>query len=250
MIKLRTIIIILIIYIVSYVSITYNINLLYPYYYLKDIILSPVRAITNDNEITLSSSLSDSIYKSLKDEIEALQKLNNVKTVLSNFHNINATIIERNKEYWYNTITIDRGSIDGITLDMAVIDENGLVGRVSEVHKYTSTIKLITTSDTKNKISVVIKNKEKDVYGILSGYDSKNNLLKVIINENIDIYNKEKVETTGMGGVFPRGILIGEVFDTMLDTDDVTIIVRIRPSSNLEGDKYVSVLQRKEVMDK
>jgi rod shape-determining protein MreC len=50
-----------------------------------------------------------------------------------------------------------------------------------------------------------------------------------------------------MGGVFPKGILIGAVFDTLEDTDGVSLIVRVRPSGNIEGERYVSILKRKEV---
>lgn len=246
MIKLRTIIIVIIIYVISYISVTYNVNLLYPYFLLKDTLLYPVHALTNNNELVLSNSLHDGIISALQDEIDNLKKLNNIKTVISDFNYVNATIIERNRQYWFNTITIDKGESDGIKEDMAVISGDGLVGRISSVRRSTSVIKLITTNDINNKISIVIKNKNKNIYGIINGYDSINNLLKVYISDNSEIDKNAKVETTGMGGVFPSGILIGEVFDTTLFTDSVSVIVRVRPIVNLEGERYVSILQRKE----
>lgn len=248
MIKLKTVIIILIIYSLSYISIIYDLNLLYPYYLFKDLVFLPVNALTKDNEIIFSDNFNHNIYESLSKEIEDLKKMTNIKTVLSEFNYINGTIILRNREYWFNTITIDKGSNYGINVDMAVIDSNGLIGRISSVRPNTSDIKLITTNDVTNKISVVIKNNNQNIYGIISGYDSKFNLLKVIINEDIDIYDEMQVETTGMGGIFPKGILIGKVFDTMLDKDGVSMIVRVRPSANLEEIRYVSVLQRKEIV--
>ena len=72
-----------------------------------------------------------------------------------------------------------------------------------------------------------------------------NNLLYLTINDNANILKNSKVETTGMGGVFPRGILIGKVFDVIKKDDGITNIVRIKPSSNIEGERYVSILQRK-----
>ena len=50
-----------------------------------------------------------------------------------------------------------------------------------------------------------------------------------------------------MGGVFPSNILIGKVYDVIKDDDGITNIVRIVPISNIEGEKYVMVLQRKEI---
>ena len=249
MIKLRTIIIIVIIYVIAYLSITFDINVLYPYYLFKDVLLYPVHALTTNTEISISNSFHDSVINSLKDEINELKEINGIKTVLSDFNYINSSVIERNREYWFNTITIDKGKRNGIEEDMAVVDSNGLIGRVESVREFTSDVKLITTNDVTNKISVVIKNKEEDVYGILNGYDSKLDLLKIIINKKIDIYDGMKVETTGMGGVYPKGILIGEVFDMIMGDDEVTTIVRVRPSSKIEGERYVSVLQRKEILD-
>ena len=246
MIKLRTIIIILIIYIISYTSINYNINLLYPYYLVKDLIMYPVKAITTTEEIELSNNFEDSIIVSLKEEIQELKKISNIKNVLSEFNYINATVISRNREYWFNNITIDKGKKDGITLDMAVVDGDGLIGRISNVRDNSSDIKLITTNDVSNKVSVVIKDNGDNIYGITSGYDSKLNLLTVIVNDKKDITYNSKVETTGMGGIFPKGILIGEVFDVIDFDDNVGIMVRIRPSANIEGERYVSVLQRKD----
>lgn len=219
--------------------------LLYPYKKIKDFIYYPVMATTSD--INLSNELKTSIIDGLKEDNERLLKLNEIKESLNNFNYVKATIISRNLEYWFNNITINKGKKDGINLDMAVIDTNGLIGRVSDVSDTRAVVKLITTNDTKNKISAVIKNKNEIVYGIISGYDSKTNLLNLIINDNKNILEKSKVETTGMGGVFPSNILIGEVFDIVKDEDGVTNIVRVVPSSDIKGERYVMVLQRKEI---
>ena len=222
--------------------------LLYPYNKLKDLLYYPVKALKNE-EVTLSNDLKISIINGLKEDNENLLKLSKLKESLNNFNYIYATIISRNREYWFNNVTINKGKSDGIEVDMAVIDTNGLVGRISSVTDNTAAIKLITTNDTKNKISAVIKNGEEKVYGIISGYDSNNNLLNLIITDNKSIIKESNVETTGMGGVFPSNILIGKVYDTVKDEDGVTNIVRVIPSGNIEGERYVVVLQRKEVMD-
>lgn len=222
--------------------------LLYPYNKLKDLLYYPVKALKSD-EIDLSNNLKTSIIDGLKEDNEKLLKLNKLSESLNNFNYIKATIISRNREYWFNNITINKGSSDGIIPDMAVIDENGLIGRISSVTDNTAVVKLITTNDTKNKISAVIKNGEEKVYGIISGYDNVNNLLNLIITENKNILKESVVETTGMGGVFPSSILIGKVYDTIKDNDGVTNIVRVIPSGNIEGERYVIILQRKEIIN-
>lgn len=222
--------------------------LLYPYSKIKDLLYYPVHAI-KEEEIMLSNSSYESIIAGLKEDNNNLLKLKDLKESLNNYNYHYATIISRNREYWFNNVTINKGKNDGIELDMAVIDINGLIGRISNVSDNTATVKLITTNDTKNKISAVIKNNNDNIYGIISGYDSKNNLLNLVVADNKNILSGSKVETTGMGGIFPSNILIGVVADTIKDDDGVTNIVRVIPSGNIEGERYVAVLQRKEILN-
>ena len=247
MTRLKGIIIILIIYFVFYLSITLDLNILYPYYYLKDLLMYPVYAITNDNDIKLSKDLSEGINESIQEDIDELKKLTDIKITLSDFQNVNATVISRNREYWFNTLTIDKGSSDGLKDNLAVIDSNGLIGRIEKTRNHSSDIKLITSNDINNKISVVIKSDNKDIYGITTGYDYDNNYLNVTMFNHETIKNGSMVYTTGMGGVFPKGILIGKVDYTKKDNDEVSLIAKVSLSSNIEGDKYVSVLKREEI---
>ncbi len=246
MIRLRTLIIIIILYVISFISVNYNFNILYPYYLIKDIILYPVNAVTYDNSVILSNDFKENRIKSLEEEIKKLQEISTISESLVNYNYINATIIERNRQYWFNTLTINKGKKDGITLDMAVIDGNGLIGRIADVREFTSIVKLITTNDVNNKISVVIKGKE-NIYGITKGYDYENNLLKVIIDNEENINEGMIVETTGMGGIFPKGILIGKTLKLIKDSDNVGNIVLVKLESNIKDDSYVSVLQREKI---
>ena len=246
MIKLRTIIIVIIIYTVAYLSLKFNINLLYPYYLLKDYLLYPVLALKDDNVIEINDNQLESIINELETDLSELKKLMEIKTVNSDFSMINASVIERNRTYWFNSLTIDKGKSDGIELDMAVINQDGLIGRISKVNELTSEIKLITTNDVNSKISVVIDNNGTNIYGILNGYDSDKNELKVTLTtKNIDIINGSLVKTTGMGGIFPSGINIGMVVNSQSDNYDVGKIVLVKPMIDSINIRYVGVLKRK-----
>lgn len=246
MIKLRTIIIVIIIYTVAYLSLKFNINLLYPYYLLKDYLLYPVLALKDDNIIEINDNQLESIINELETDLSELKKLMEIKTVNSDFSIVNASVIERNRTYWFNSLTIDKGKSDGIELDMAVINQDGLIGRISKVNKLTSEIKLITTNDVNSKISVVIDNNGTNIYGILNGYDSDKNELKVTLTtKNIDIINGSLVKTTGMGGIFPSGINIGMVVNSQSDNYDVGKIVLVKPMIDSINLRYVGVLKRK-----
>lgn len=240
--KMKSFVILIIIYILSIVIFNNNINILYPYYLLKDIIFFPVNAI--DNKIEESKEFKNGINIELKSEFEELKKLNNISNTLIDFDKVSACVIERNRMYWFNTITINKGRSSGIKENMAVVSGDGLVGRVLKVSNNTSEIKLITTSDINNKISVMIKKENDTIYGILSGYN--NNVLEITsLNKDIDNLDNSLVYTSGMGGIFPSGIIIGKVKGIKEDKYDVSKIIEVEPSTDFNNLKFVNVLIRK-----
>ena len=245
--KTRNFILLIIIYLIAYIGIKMDINVFYPYYFLKDFVYFPSLNVKANQEIKLSESLEEGINEELQREFLELKNLNNLSNTLVDFDSLSALVIERNKMYWFNTITINKGSHDNLKEDMAVITGDGLIGRISKVGTNTSEIKLITTNDTYHKISVMIRNNEDTIYGILSGYDSNENTLQVTsVNKTIEIQKDTKVYTSGMGGIFPSGILIGTVKNTKKDKYDVSKIIEVTPSANINDTKFVKVLIRKE----
>jgi len=241
--KFRIFVILILVYLISFLSLRFNLNLFYPYYLVKDLFFFPVQAIEED--IKLDKKVVDGINEELKLEIEELKQLNELSNTLTDFSFVSASVIERNRMYWFNTITINKGSDSGIKEDMAVISSKGLIGKINKVSKSTSEIKLITTNDINSKISVMIKNKEDILYGILSGYDASRNYLEVTcVNKNLEIENGSLVYTSGMGGIFPSGILIGSVSGNIKDKYDVSKIIEVKPNTDFNSIKFVRVLIR------
>lgn len=182
----------------------------------------------------------------LKETVKKLQKSLELDTVLSDQFFVNATVIYRKINYWYDEITIDKGSKSGIEKDMAVMVPDGLIGRVSTVSNYTSTIRLLSNDNMDNKLSIKIKIDDKYVYGLISQYDSKTNTYTVEgISENVDIPDGSFVVTTGMGNVFPSGLLIGKVKGTKTDNFDLSKVLEVQSSVDFDDIDYVTVLKRK-----
>ena len=150
MLKIKTFVIIIIIYLIAFISLKTNINLFYPFYLLKDLVFLPVDAIKT--EVELSNQVYEGIVIEQEKEFEELKKINNLSSTLTEFDSITSLVITRNKMYWFNTLTINSGSKDGIVEDMAVISSDGLLGRITKVSLKTSEVKLITTSDINHKI--------------------------------------------------------------------------------------------------
>lgn len=182
----------------------------------------------------------------LKDEIGKLKETLNLNTILSDKVYMNATVVTRNIDYWYNEITIDKGSKNGIEKGMAVVVPKGLIGQITKVSNYTSTIKLLSNENMSDKISVKIKVGDNYVYGLISAYDAKTNTYTVEgISENVKIEKDADVVTTGMGTIFPSGLIVGKVKEVTTDNFDLSKVVEVKSSVDFNDIDYVTVLKRK-----
>lgn len=109
----------------------------------------------------------------LERELKNMKELLELNESLSEYAYLNATVINRNLDYWYQTITIDKGTHNGVKVNMPVITSHGLIGKVIKTTQFNSTVKLLTANDSKQKISVKIQVDDEYAYGLLSGYDEK-----------------------------------------------------------------------------
>lgn len=184
--------------------------------------------------------------KELEKEIKELKKALDLKNILSDYKKINSTTLNRNLGYWYRNITIDKGKKDGIKKDMAVINSDGLIGTVYKTSNNTSTVQLLTSNEF-NKISVKIEVKDKYVYALLTKYNEDDNTFTLEgISENTEIPIDSKVTTTGMGSIFPSGILVGKVLSIETDSYDLAKIIKIKSDVNFNDLNVVTVLKRNE----
>ena len=184
----------------------------------------------------------------LRKQLESMKEELNITYTISDYEFLNATVISRNISYWYNTITIDKGSFNGVTTDMVVVNNDGLIGKVVSTTTFTSEVKLLTTSDTNNKISVAINSNHKKLYGLISKYNYKNNSLEIEgISNTESVSIDDYVYTSGLGGIFPSGILIGKVTEIKSDEYDLAKIISVKPIADFDDINYVAVLKRKEI---
>ena len=185
--------------------------------------------------------------ENLTAEIQTLKEQLELNTVLSDMVYKNATIVHRNIGYWYNEVTIDKGSKGGLEKGMAVINNDGLVGTVIKTSNYTSTVKLLGNENMSDKISVKINVNDTYVYGLISSYDADDNTYTVEgISENVDIPEGANVVTTGMGNDFPSGLLVGTVTKVTTDHFDLSSVAEVKSSVDFDDLDYLTILKRKD----
>lgn len=182
----------------------------------------------------------------LENEIENLKTTLNLNSALSDSEAINATIINRNVGYWYDTITIDKGEKDGVLENMPVIVNEGLLGTITKTTTNNSVVKLLT-GYSDNKISVKIQVGDNFVFGLLGNYDEKTKTFKIEgISENTDIEIGSIVLTTGLGNNYPSGILVGKVTNITTDNFDLTKLVEVKSDVDFDDINYVTILKKEE----
>ncbi len=182
--------------------------------------------------------------ESLRQENERLRALLDKKESLRDFIPIQATVIGRNPDRWRETVIVNKGAQHGVKKDMAVITPAGLVGKVQHASQFTSTVQLLSALDQNNRISAYVQGNE-NVFGLIEGYDSKRR--ELILGEipiDAKVKEKQKVLTSGLGGVFPKGLPIGEVTEVKPDQYGLTQVIYVKPFANLYDVDDVMIVKR------
>ena len=205
---------------------------------IEKVLMYPFTSLNKEKGQTQTESytIQKNINSSLEKEIEELKKELELNKTLTEYEVENATVLSRNKSYWFNTMTIDKGKKAGIKKNMAVITKDGLIGKISKVSNYSSEIKLITSNDTNFKVSVSIKTNDEDNYAILNGYDKKTGLIKLSgIDKTTNINIDDSVLTSGLGEMFPSGIYVGQVKKIENDKYNLSKIVYIQTGQDFNN---------------
>lgn len=128
---------------------------------------------------------------------------------------------------------------------MAVMTTKGLIGKISLVTPFTSEVELLYTNNPNFRVSAMVQGEKVVAFGLIEGYDEeRNELILKRIDSSIEINVGEKVVTSGLGGIFPKGILIGEITEVTTEDFGLTKMAYIRPSANFSMLEEVIIAKR------
>jgi len=131
----------------------------------------------------------------------------------SAFKLVPARIIARDASTWWSTIKVDKGSNDGVQADQPVLTEDGLVGKTTVVAGNASTVLLISDENCGVAATVEGTRERGIVRGTRTSTATAPDLTLGLLSKLADLKAGQKVYSSGVGGVFPSGVLIGEVKD-------------------------------------
>jgi len=138
---------------------------------------------------------------------------------------------------WFQTILIDKGRNDGVVQDMAVVSSEGLVGRIIGVGNHHAKVLLIL--DGNSAVDAYIQRSR--ARGVLVGLGMELCLLKYV-QRNEDVQVGDQVISSGMGGVFPKGLLVGTVQEVVRGSSGLFQRVEVEPAVNFSRLEEVLVV--------
>ncbi|MCS6870089.1 MAG: rod shape-determining protein MreC [Anaerolineae bacterium] len=150
--------------------------------------------------------------RELRADYQRLAALQNFRGANPDKQFLAATVIGRDTTGLLRSIIIDRGSRDGVRVGMPVVTELGLVGRIYRVGATSAQVQLVTDTNSYVNARLQLTRAEGVVQGTAAG-----GLRMLYIPLADDVRDGDSVVTSGIGGKFPRGLLIGQVTSSRLD---------------------------------
>jgi rod shape-determining protein MreC len=152
-----------------------------------------------------------------------------------------ANVVMRDPANWWRTVQIDLGSRDGLRENLPVITSAGLVGRVSSVSLTRAQIVLI--GDPNCRVSATVENPARDIGVIVASGPVDTSLVDLTyLASSANLKPGQSVVTSGLGGVFPKGIPIGQVVDSRSVEFGLYTDARVKLNANLGSLEQVWVL--------
>ena len=164
----------------------------------------------NENLKQKNSDLEKSLreLEIIKSENETLKGYVNLRDKYTEYTTIPGYIINKDNSNYSKTLIINVGSKDGIQTNMAVISDEGLVGHVVSLTE--NPAKVQTLVDTASAVSCLVGSAKDNV--IVKGSLDGGNMLKATsIATSATLFEGDKLETSGLGGIYPKGIVVGTI---------------------------------------
>ena len=205
-----------------------------------------------DDNVYLNEQLAtqrsyETMYQDERNKNRELEKLLNLQGGMEEALRVNCSVLSRPVQNWNQSVTLSAGKNQDIEENMLVTSSEGAVGLIEHVETTTSQVRLLTSPELRNDIAIQIALDDgTNVEGILQSYDPKRKAYQVnLFDHDVTVANGQQVATSGKGGNYPAGVLIGTVVDTVIGDDAIVSTIYVKPVSNIQSFNYVSVIGMK-----
>lgn len=181
--------------------------------------------------------------ESLKSENDSLRQSLGLSSAGSGQIELPASVSIRTPDAWNQKMVVDIGQSKGVSKDMFVVANGGLVGVIDSVGSSATTVRLLTNSDDFSKIAVKIISGSESIYGILTGYDvDSHSFIISQLNSNVEIKTGSTVVTSDLAGGHPSNISVGKVTAVKNSSSNLNRELFVKPTANFSNIYAVTVI--------
>lgn len=180
-------------------------------------------------------------YNNMKRENDQYKEFLELKELNPDYQLVKANVVGRSPLELFYGFTIDEGSLAGIKVNDVVMTSSGLVGRVIQVNMTHSVVS--TIFDPATQVGAI--DSETNDIGVISStleYADRKRVKMIYLSAQHEINPGDHIITSGLSGIFPKGILIGTVERIGHEENDVTYYADIKPAVDIEQITYVMVI--------
>ena len=202
------------------------------------------RLLEENNELRSTvDSLTEENNRLKQDtyELERLRQLYELDAQYEEYPKVGARIIGTSSDNWYSTFTINKGSEEGLKVDMNVVASGGLVGIISSVDSHSATVKTIIEDGSFVSGQLIDTGDKCTVEGNIKLMDSGLISIKYF-NSSVNVRNGDKIVTSNISDKYLSGILIGYTKDVSLDANNLTQSGYLIPAVDFEHLQEVLII--------
>ncbi len=190
-------------------------------------------------EDLLEARAEVSRLKLVESENSQLEALVNLQQEYDKYSTVGAKVIAKDPGNWFDTFIINKGTNYGLKKNMVVMNEDGLVGKISECgYNYSKVVSIINDSDAVSAESL----RTNDIGYVVADYSGEAKCKMQYSDKNADILVGDEIVTSHLSEIFPEGISIGHVSKLTVDSQTSIQYAIIEPSVDFSKLKYVLVL--------
>ncbi len=172
-----------------------------------------------------------------------LRALLDYRKTVPQFDFVTASVVSRDPGLWTNIIVINRGTADGIAKDMPVLTAKGLIGDVIEVYAHSAKVQLLI--DPRSAVGAIVQRPESRVAAIVEGDAARPSSPRMVnLARDSDVIKGDKIITSGYGGIYPKGLYIGEVVDIINEEGGLLKYAVLKTGADFDKLEEVLVLIR------
>ena len=214
----------------------------------REQLVSDIKELQKENESLRQEneelSVTNNALLQEKHELTELRNLYQLDQTYADFPKTGCRIIAKENGSWYHSFVIDKGSEDGLSVDMNVLADGGLVGRITYIGRHWSRVQAVIDDNSNVSATVLSSQKNLIVSGNLTLYEEGTISFSELADPDDLVKVGDSVVTSNISDKYLPGILIGYVSEIQTDPNNLTKSGRITPAVDFSRLDTVLVIQK------